>query len=364
MTQEVTKKDIFKHYIASVLIYGFMFLFVTFCPLFNHSADPQTFNYIYFFFIYYFLYIVIAPFILFKFKPQTILTSRSVAVFSYIKRQFLKNISQEERIKNIEPRENEKQAFVIFFIQAFFGVYCIDILCTKILPSIGYDFDFLKEVISQAVQYAQLSGPIAGVLQFLDDSNDMWLTLMLGVTAFVMAISYLSELSFFKNRIKYVDTTPMGIFSCIMCYYPLKAISDRIIPSFTTEHVPVENLYIRITFGLILIVAEFIIMLSVLRLGTKSSNLTNRGIVAKFPYNIIRHPDYTMQILMLTVLTIPFYFNTGYGILEKFVLTIGLAGWVAVYYVRALTEERNLIKDPEYQEYCQKVKYRFIPKLF
>jgi len=35
-----------------------------------------------------------------------------------------------------------------------------------------------------------------------------------------------------------------------------------------------------------------------------------------------------------------------------------------IYTVRALTEERHLMKDPEYRAYCKKVKYRFIPGVF
>ncbi len=32
-----------------------------------------------------------------------------------------------------------------------------------------------------------------------------------------------------------------------------------------------------------------------------------------------------------------------------------------IYYARAITEERHLSRDPEYQLYMKKVPYRFIP---
>jgi protein-S-isoprenylcysteine O-methyltransferase Ste14 len=38
--------------------------------------------------------------------------------------------------------------------------------------------------------------------------------------------------------------------------------------------------------------------------------------------------------------------------------------WGVIYVLRALTEERHLLKVTEYRAYCKKVKYRFIPGLF
>jgi len=41
-----------------------------------------------------------------------------------------------------------------------------------------------------------------------------------------------------------------------------------------------------------------------------------------------------------------------------------MLAWSAVYFVRAWTEERHLLADPEYQAYVQKVRYRFIPGIY
>ena len=360
----VTKKDIFKHYGLSVLIYGIILLFIAVCPIFSEMIDSEGFNYIEFFGIYYILYIILAPIILLKTKPESILNSRSINIFNYIKRQFARKISAEERIANLAPNENERNSIIILFMQTYFGVYCVNLLCTKFLPSLQYDYEFLKEMFSQAVQYANASGLISGILQYLDDTDDMWLTIMLGIITLILTISYLSDLTLFKNKIKTIDTTPMGILSCIMCYYPLKILSDKIIPNSNTDFVSVENLALRLTLSSLMIIAEFVILLSVLRLGTKAGNLTNRGIITKFPYNIVRHPQYTMQIAIITITTIPLFLDSGFFGFEKILFGISIIGWTIVYYIRALTEERNLLQDPEYQVYIQKTKYRFIPWLF
>jgi len=89
-----------------------------------------------------------------------------------------------------------------------------------------------------------------------------------------------------------------------------------------------------------------------LSLGTRCSNLTNRGIVKGGAYRFIRHPAYIAKntawwLTILPVMSIPAF--------------LSMLTWSFIYYLRAITEERHLIKDPDYQKYCRKVKYRFIP---
>ena len=52
ITQEVTTKDVLKHYLASILVYGLVLLLITFCPILNDSIENESFNYILFFLIY------------------------------------------------------------------------------------------------------------------------------------------------------------------------------------------------------------------------------------------------------------------------------------------------------------------------
>ena len=166
--QEVTIKDILKHYFSSLVIYGAILLFITFCPALNQNIENRYLNYIAFFLIYYIGYAAFALPIYIYFKPLSILESRSVAIIEYIKRQFNKNQTTEEWLKNIEPKENEKQAMVILFIKTFFGVYCVNLLCNKYLPGLGYDIDFLKEMFLQAINYTQTAGVYYGFAQYID----------------------------------------------------------------------------------------------------------------------------------------------------------------------------------------------------
>jgi protein-S-isoprenylcysteine O-methyltransferase Ste14 len=42
----------------------------------------------------------------------------------------------------------------------------------------------------------------------------------------------------------------------------------------------------------------------------------------------------------------------------------GFIVWGTIYFLRSVTEERFLMRDPDYVAYCRKVKYRFIPGIY
>jgi len=364
-SKEVGFKDITKHYLSSLAIYGFILAIIGICPVYTDFAQDEGFDYLFFFIIYYLLYMVFAPVIFYTVKPKTILRSKSVAIMNYFKRQFAKTSSTAEFLNNIAPRENEAQAFMIIFAKAFFGIASVMILCTKYYPSLGYNLDFLKVMFDQALIYIGGTGAVnGGISQYILDTGDMWIKIMFTITTTVFAFSCLTELSIFKNKIKYVDTTPLGVLSSAVCYYPLIILTDKFINVTQDALMPVENQTILVILTLLAVFVNFVSMIAILRLGTKSGNLTNRGIVTGFPYNIIRHPDYAAQIGYIIVTTIPLYLLASVSTSDKIYITICTVVWIYIYYLRAVTEERNLIKDDKYKQYVEKVKYRFIPKLF
>ncbi len=361
---EVRTIDIVKHYLASVLIYGLILFGLVLCPAYYETVDNDIFDYSGVFAIYFIAYFLFAPVIFAIFKPKSILESRSLTILGYFTRQFKKGVPVEDFLKNIEPNEKEKKALMTLFVQVFFGAYCVNTLCNNYLLNLGYNIDFLKVMFDQAVQYASTNGIYLGLIQYLIDTGDMWLKLILTVNITVLAISYLSELTIFKNKIKSVDTTPLGVLCCIACYYPVTLLTYKFLQVTEESLLPVKNQVLLAVLNLLIIIVNIGSMFAILRLGTKSGNLTNRGIVTGFPYNIVRHPDYIMQIFYIILTTIPLWIAADIDGLSKIIMTIATLGWIFIYYLRAVTEERHLIQDPEYQKYIEKVKYRFIPKIF
>lgn len=360
---EVSNKDILKHYFASIVVYGVIWLLVSIWPLYESVIEKSYWNYSSVLGIYYLLYIIFALPVFFKFRPKSIKDSRAIAILLYIKRQFGR-VSALERLKNFEMTEAEKHAFVITFVKAFFGVYCVNMLCTNYIPTFDYNVSFVGAMLNEAVSYSHAQGAIAGFAQFIDDSADMIINLTFLVTTLVFTFSYLTEASFLKNKIKYADITPLGILACILCYYPFTSVVSTFIPLYNQSLIPTPNPILRITFRCLLLLACIVSMIAILRLGTKSGNLTNRGIVKGFPYNIVRHPDYAAQMWILILLFIPVYGVAQVTLLNKILFTFGTIFMLFLYYLRAITEERNLSKDQEYVEYMDKVKRRFIPWVF
>jgi protein-S-isoprenylcysteine O-methyltransferase Ste14 len=365
MDEKFLTKSLLKHYLSSVFIYGILFIVIANCPIFYEVIENETFNYIYFFLFYFIGYVLIAPIILFTFRPKSVLDSGNLKILSYIKRQFSKTKSTKEFLENIEPKEDEKQAMMSLFVKAFFGVTCVNMLCNTYLPSLGYNFDFLRVMWTTAIQYIHDGSDILGsFIQYVADTGDMWLKLILTISTSVLTFSYLTDSDVFKNKIKSVDTTPLGVLSCLVCYYPLTILTTKVIAQPLNSQIPVNNTLFFAVLNVLIILANFIAMISVVRLFGKSGNLTNRGIVTGFPYNVIRHPAYTMQVIYIILCSIPLYFLPELTFGDKISLFIGVLVWMYIYYLRAITEERHLMKDEKYQQYVEKVKYRFIPWVF
>src|SRR5438874_9892739 len=81
----------------------------------------------------------------------------------------------------------------------------------------------------------------------------------------------------------------------------------------------------------------------------------NRGVVARGPYNLVRHPIYTGYIAthVAFVMAHPSPWN----------LTIlGITDMALV--IRALIEERLLVSDDQYQTYCGRVAWHLVPGVF
>lgn len=177
------------------------------------------------------------------------------------------------------------------------------------------------------------------------------------IDTWMYSFGYLFESKALKNKIKSVDPTWSGWLVALICYPPCNDVLSRIAPQQAAIYAYfdsyVATFYMRVAVMLLLGVYAW----ASLSLGTKCSNLTNRGIVTGGAYRIVRHPAYISKVTVWWLTLLP-YLNGNY------VAITGMMGWTAVYFFRAVTEERHLRTDPDYVAYCEKVKYRFIPLVY
>lgn len=182
--------------------------------------------------------------------------------------------------------------------------------------------------------------------------NEFVVNLIILLDVAVFAFSYTVETKRTNSVIKSVEPTILGWLVAIACYPPFNQFTffwlDNLLdwtPNLQLSEPVKIATYLAVTFCWIFYVSATV------ALGFKASNLTNRGIVTKFPYNIIRHPAYAGKNLL-------WFFQ--FIILSQMHLGLVL-GSMIIYFLRAWTEERHLKKDPDYVAYMKKVKYRFIP---
>lgn len=357
---------LFMHYISSAIIYAFAMLLILFNPFYVNTFGKYDATTI--IISAYLGYLIIAPIFLFTIRSKTVYASHSIEIINYflkiIKRQGLKkNANSAEFIQWLTPTYKQKQSFILYFIKFFFGPQLI-----------LWSFQHLQGIISNWGNlervHASLKGYRAEIFSLVKYRHYVFLVFiqfMYFIDCFVFAVGYCTELTFLKNRIRTVESTALGLIFCLACYPPVSSVTASIVTWRHEDHIfNIANNPAAIINWIFYIIAAFLIFIYVaasVALFTKASNLTNRGTVSIFPYNIIRHPAYATKIslwwLASTIAIKNMFIHQQYLLLLFYLLSA--ITWSFIYYMRAITEERHLLLDPDYRAYTKKVKYKFIP---
>ncbi|MHB0958341.1 MAG: methyltransferase family protein [Pirellulaceae bacterium] len=354
-----------KHYVGSVAIYGGLLLFLTLNPWFR-SLISISFKGITGGQLYgglFAAYVVLAPVVLLVGRPRSLWASKNLLIWGCLWRMVhtLLRGNLRHEWQCCKPDYRETHALMFLLIKLVFGPLMLNsaMLELRNLSGLLFRFNF------------QPSGL---------DMLDVWFLVfvssvfLLDSTLFFMG--YTTETGFMRNRLRYAETNVFRILVCIACYAPFNMV--------TASFLGPSNYDVRIVFqgeldhamtwilrGLALLFLLGMVSSS-LFLFTKASNLTNRGIVKTGPYALVRHPGYIAKNLFWLTTVVPLWFAdpelpgftwSSHAIVCGKVL-LGLLAWSSLYFLRSITEEQFLRKDPEYVEYCRKVKYRFIPWVY
>jgi protein-S-isoprenylcysteine O-methyltransferase Ste14 len=181
-----------------------------------------------------------------------------------------------------------------------------------------------------------------------------WLVaLFIYIDTTIFCFGYVFEFDFLKNKIKSVEPTLFGWMVCLWCYPPFNTFSFGL---FDHELIDIGHAYpawvLAITTCLMTILWGVFAWASV-ALGWKASNQTSRGVIKTGPYRYVRHPAYSAKLLVFYIQGI-FFGQYFLGL---------LIGFTIIYVLRAWTEERHLSSDPDYIEYKELVRWRFLPCL-
>lgn len=166
------------------------------------------------------------------------------------------------------------------------------------------------------------------------------------------------------NQTVSAEPTMLGWAVALICYPPFQMVSGLYYASpGEKEILSFSSHWTTTIFTTVMVLSYTVYMSATLFFGVRFSNLTNRGIIRKGPYSLVRHPAYASKNFSWWCVMFPvIVYNAAHtGLYIATLQTLGLVFITWVYYWRAITEERHLSVDPYYQDYCRQVKYRFIP---
>jgi protein-S-isoprenylcysteine O-methyltransferase Ste14 len=216
-------------------------------------------------------------------------------------------------------------------------------------------------IVLGARVFQLVANPISSDLIGLEYFNNIIYPFTVHLCAFLTYIittfAYIVENKKLGSQIKSIDQSWLGWAAVIICYSPMYLVVFQMIPMYAHEFVFFKNIEATACIRLFLIITIVFKVCAVLTLGTKSSNLTNRGVVVTGPYRLVRHPHYLAKLIVWWTCILPIMVTNQ-------IVVVGMIFWTAIYIVRALTEERHLCLDPDYIAYKEKVKWRFIPLIY
>ena len=224
--------------------------------------------------------------------------------------------------------------------------YFIPVMVGQLFPLMN---DLLQNTISNLEQ-----------LDFFTLVN--WAIALLWFAEIIAACAgYCLESRWLENRSKSIDLTAGGWLICLACYPPLNSVTSNIFPF--APMVVTNNVSDLVLNQEFLLYAAKVLELSLLAtlvycdlsLGPSGVNITFKKLQNKGAYAIVRHPATTCKLTfwwMQSMLYLQFW---------RWEIILGMLGWSVIYILRALSEERHLKHIPEYRQYMQTTRYRFIP---
>lgn len=322
----------FRPYILNLILIWTAIAIYNFLPYYQNFLRQETQNILFYIALAYtafgLLYYYYSP-------EEKIRPSKGLLIFSAMK----KSISEKRLVFD----KSEKTALLFIIVKFFF----LPIMLNFFLDNYFSVKSQLPTLIKTSSLFT-INGFNFAVFPFL-------LALFFLIDTLWFAFGYAFESKILKNEIRSVEPTILGWFVALICYPPFNSFLTRYTNWYANESVIFFSNEITFFARIVIILLLAIYVGATLALGAKSSNLTNRGIVSKGPYAVIRHPAYLSKNLIWWLTIIP---------IASWPAVFGMAAWSFIYHLRTITEERHLSQDPDYIEYKKQVRYRYIPFVY
>ncbi len=181
------------------------------------------------------------------------------------------------------------------------------------------------------------------------------ISLMFLIDLTPVVVGYLFNLRLLDTHVRSTDNTWGGWVSCVMCYTPFwdVLVFGHLI-YYATNHPWYHWIDAGSTpyyvWGSTLVLLMLAHASSSVAFGLRWSNLTYRGLITGGVFRVTKHPGYLTKNLFWWGAFFPFIMHDSP---ENMLLNAGgLLCVNAVYYARAKTEERHLMRYEEYRDYA------------
>ncbi|VWC53570.1 isoprenylcysteine carboxylmethyltransferase family protein [Burkholderia lata] len=168
-------------------------------------------------------------------------------------------------------------------------------------------------------------------------------------------VGYLCTFRILDSHVRTAEPTTLGWVAALMCYQPFWSLFSnnyiRYEGSMFWDNWLMSAPTLRVIWGTVIILLLLTYALCTISFGLRFSNLTNRGIITSGPYRFTKHPAYITKNLSYWMVSVPFVEPLGWQI--GLMHCAGLVAVNLIYYVRAKTEERHLMRDPDYRAYAE-----------
>ncbi len=237
-----------------------------------------------------------------------------------------------------EPYEREEVGHHLraWAVKGFFCAFMISIL------PFGFGYIVRLDLSQIALQPVALASALIELLFLIDVQIAM--------------VGYLLTLKPLDAQIRTANPYLGGWLAALICYPPFILMSDGGPLSYHQNTADWAYWFaghdaLLWVWGAVLVVLTAIYAWATVAFGIRFSNLTYRGILTNGPYRFTRHPAYLSKNLFWWLSTLPFLATSG-SLVDSVRNTAILCLVSAVYYWRALTEERHLLaEDAKYREY-------------
>lgn len=157
------------------------------------------------------------------------------------------------------------------------------------------------------------------------------------------------------THIRSTEPTGLGWMVCLVCYPPFWPVLYDNFFAYENGKSWMSWMWdsssmLHIGWGSTIIALTCIYLWATIAFGVRFSNLTHRGIITNGPYRFTKHPAYIAKNISWWMISVPFLQSSG--AVDALRLSLLMLCVNAIYYARAKTEERHLMRDPVYRDYA------------